>query len=283
MGDSLYAASASVAGNAFGAFDVADGIVGGFASLLRNRPSTSAIAIFEGTKATSYELQTFLYDPFDYIGDFYQSRQDADINAFLDRMEGFDFEVSRRSTATNLGLALSALDVLPVGRVTSLRRLDVPRESVTPDTPDINIYRVEYGNGDAIYHVDADTSLTLVTDGRITGPHPGRGKGLPSSTQPVGGRESGDHRGHLIPEGGVDSPVFVNVMENIISEAPASNLGLKKSLDLSASRIAAQNPSSEIRFISEPVRTVGETRPFAVTHYIVKDGEIVEAVSVLNK
>ena len=43
--------------------------------------------------------------------------------------------------------------------------------------------------------------------------------------------------GHLIPEGGVDNPEFVNIPENIISESAVSNLDLKNILDLKASEI----------------------------------------------
>gem|GEM_PF-2995633 len=137
------------------------------------------------------------------------------------------------------------------------------------------------GNGEAIYTIDDATGLTVRADGVITGPHTGRGKGqLP---EPYGGRISGEHRGHLIPEGGVDNPEFVNIPENLISEAPSSNLGLKKIYDLRASKIAAENPNSTVRFVSEPVRQFGQTRPFAVSHYILVDGKIVESVSVLNK
>ena len=81
----------------------------------------------------------------------------------------------------------------------------------------------------------------------------------------------------------MDVPAYVNIPENLISEAPASNLGLKKSFDLRASRIAAENPSSTVRFISEPIRNIGDTRPFAVTHYITVDGRVVDAASILNK
>lgn len=170
------------------------------------------------------------------------------------------------------GIAAMAVTAIP-GKVA---------DKVLDAIPVKNIVKtIEYGDGKAIYHVDADTGLTLYSNGLITGPHPKRRKGI--LPNPVGGRGKGDHRGHLIPEGGVDSPSFVNVSENLISESPNSNLRLKKSLDIKASKIAAQNPNAEVRFMSEPIRKIGEKRPFAVTHYIVKDGEIIDAVSVLNK
>lgn len=137
------------------------------------------------------------------------------------------------------------------------------------------------GGGHAIYTIDEVSGLTMRAEGTVTGPHPGRGKGkLP---EPIGGRLSGEHRGHLIPEGGVDYPHLVNIPQNLISEAPGSNLGLKKIYDLKASRIAAENPNSTVRFISEPIRKVGDVRPFAVSHYITIDGRTVEAVSIFNR
>ncbi|MEW6363639.1 MAG: RHS repeat-associated core domain-containing protein, partial [Acidobacteriota bacterium] len=133
---------------------------------------------------------------------------------------------------------------------------------------------------DVSYVVD-DAGLTVRAEGRITGPHRGRGKGY--RPEPVGERVPGEHRGHLIPEGGVDQPGLVNVCENIISETAASNLGPKKVLDNLVSRIAAENPNSVVRVIAEPLRRVGETRPFAVTYWIEKDGVRVTGQTILNK
>jgi hypothetical protein len=140
---------------------------------------------------------------------------------------------------------------------------------------------VTFGGVEAIYKIDPSTGLTLRAEGIITGPHVGRGKGV--LPEPIGGRIPGEHRGHLIPEGGVDNPAYVNVVHNLISEAPASNLGLKKSFDLRASRIAAENPDSVVRFVSEPLRHIGESRPFAVTHYILVNDKVVEGVTIFNR
>ncbi|WP_124920371.1 hypothetical protein [Burkholderia stagnalis] len=149
------------------------------------------------------------------------------------------------------------------------------------DIPGAESRVVSFGRNEAVYVVDNGSGLPLRADGLITGPHVGRGKGtLP---EPIGGRSAGEHRGHIIPEGGVDTPSYVNNQFNLISEAPRSNLGLKKSIDLQASRLAAENPNSVIRFIGEPVRNIGETRPFAMTYYITKDGQVVQALSVFNK
>lgn len=133
---------------------------------------------------------------------------------------------------------------------------------------------------DVSYVVD-DAGLTVRAEGRISGPHRGRGKGY--RPEPSGGRVSGEHRGHLIPEGGVDQPGLVNVRENMISETAASNLGPKKALDSLVSRMAAENPNSIIRVIAEPLRRGGETRPFAVTYWIEKDGVRVTGQTILNK
>jgi hypothetical protein len=130
------------------------------------------------------------------------------------------------------------------------------------------------------YTVD-ETGLTTRAEGTITGPHPGRGKGYRPA--PSGGVSPGEHRGHLIPEGGVDNPSLVNVQENIISETPRSNLSLKKKFDNLASRFAAQNPGSVIRVVAEPLRRAGETRPYAVTYWIEQDGARVFGQTIFNK
>ncbi|HDR9179635.1 TPA: LysM peptidoglycan-binding domain-containing protein [Burkholderia vietnamiensis] len=149
------------------------------------------------------------------------------------------------------------------------------------DIPGTESRVVAFGRNEAVYVVDNGSGLPLRADGLISGSHVGRGKGtLP---EPIGGRSVGEHRGHIIPEGGVDTPSYVNNQFNLISEAPRSNLGLKKSIDLQASRLAAENPNSVVRFIGEPVRNIGETRPFAMTYYITKDGQLVQALSVFNK
>lgn len=140
---------------------------------------------------------------------------------------------------------------------------------------------VSLGNGDAVYVLDDLTGDPLLADGRIVGPHPGRGKGY--VPDPVGGRTPGDHRGHLIPEGGVADQAVVNNRYNVISEAPASNLGLKKSLDYQASKLASDHPTSVVRLIAQPIRDIGQTRPSAVTYYLTKDGQLVRSLSILNK
>ncbi len=130
------------------------------------------------------------------------------------------------------------------------------------------------------YVVD-EAGRTVSAEGRIAGPHPGRSKGY--RPEPTGGRTPGEHRGHLIPEGGVDDPTLVNVRENIISEARRSNLSAKKQLDTLVSRIAAQNPDAVVRLRAEPLRRAGEARPFAVTYTVTKDGEVVHAVTIINE
>ncbi|HEX6640288.1 MAG TPA: hypothetical protein VF215_04210, partial [Thermoanaerobaculia bacterium] len=122
--------------------------------------------------------------------------------------------------------------------------------------------------------------VPLVAEGTITGPHPRRAKGYRPT--PAGGLTPGDHRGHLIPEGGVDNQKLVNVRENLISESPSSNLGPKKTFDLLASRIAAENPGAVVRTRHEPLYRPGETRPYAVTHWILKNGIVVHGETVFN-
>ncbi len=133
--------------------------------------------------------------------------------------------------------------------------------------------------GRVSYKVD-EAGLTVEAEGVIAGPHPGRKKG--SLPDPVGGLAPGDHRGHLIPEGGVSDPSLVNVSANLISESPKSNLSLKKSFDLAVSRLAAENPGKEVRVRAAPQRGPGETRPHAVTYYVTVDGKEVKALTILN-
>lgn len=122
---------------------------------------------------------------------------------------------------------------------------------------------------------------TVRARGRIEGPHPGRKKAKPP--EPIGGRSPGYHRGHLVPEGSVTNPEKVNVPENIIDEAPKSNLGDKKRFDNKAAKFAAENPGSIIETVHTPLRRRGQRQPFAVSHYILKDGKIVYGVTVINK
>ncbi len=139
---------------------------------------------------------------------------------------------------------------------------------------------VAAGAPDVSFVVD-EAGMTVRAEGVVTGPHRGRGKG--SRPDPPGGLTPGEHRGHLIPEGGVDNPSLVNVPQNIISETPRSNLGPKKSFDNLASRIAAQNPRASVRVVAEPLRRAGEARPYAVTYWVERDGVRVHGVTIFNK
>jgi hypothetical protein len=136
------------------------------------------------------------------------------------------------------------------------------------------------GAPDVSFVVD-EAGMTIRAEGVVTGPHRGRGKG--SRPDPPGGLTPGEHRGHLIPEGGVDNPSLVNVPQNIISETPRSNLGPKKSFDNTASRIAAQNPRATVRVVAEPLRRAGGARPYAVTYWVERDGVRVHGVTIFNK
>lgn len=123
--------------------------------------------------------------------------------------------------------------------------------------------------------------LPTRSEGVISGPHPGRKKG--TRPDPVGGRDAGHHRGHLVPENLVDDPAVVNIQSNIISEAARSNLSGKKIFENLAGRIATENPNSVVKTIHFPKRRPGETVPFAVTHYITVDDVVVHSISILNK
>lgn len=137
------------------------------------------------------------------------------------------------------------------------------------------------GDGEASFLLDDATGQVLRAQGTISGPHSGRSKGyLP---EPLGGRLPGEHRGHLIPEGSVDNPRLVNRAENLISEAPGSNLGLKKSFDLQASRFTADNHQSLVTFIAEPQYRLGTSRPFAVSYTVNRDGVPVLGLSIFNR
>jgi hypothetical protein len=133
---------------------------------------------------------------------------------------------------------------------------------------------------DPTYTVD-EAGLTTRAEGTLDGPHPGRGKGY--RPDPIGGRSQGDHRGHLLPEAGFDKQTLVNVTENMISEAPRSNLGAKKVAENYAIKLAAQNPKSLVTFVAEPLRAPGVTRPFAVTVWVIQDGRTVYGVTILNR
>jgi hypothetical protein len=139
---------------------------------------------------------------------------------------------------------------------------------------------VRFGNGDAVYTLDKETGATLAIAGKITGFHPGRVKATPPD--PIGGLKPGDHRGHMIPEGGVDNPAYVNTPLNIISEAPSSNLGLKRSLDYQASKLAQRNPNSEVIMYGLKQPGTYSLRPNAVTYYVTADNILVTAMSILN-
>lgn len=133
---------------------------------------------------------------------------------------------------------------------------------------------------DISYVTDPKTGLTIEAVGKITGTHPGRKKGtLP---EPQGGRMPGEHRGHLIPEGGVRDPSKVNVQKNLISESPRSNLRLKKSFDIKASKLADAFPTKVVHTRHRPLRHPGETRPYAVEHWIEVNGKKVYGVTIFN-
>ena len=68
----------------------------------------------------------------------------------------------------------------------------------------------------------------------------------------------------------------------MISEAPGSNLGPKKSFENLAKKIKQENPASDVRTVHFPKRRLGQTVPYAVTHYIIVDGQVVYGVTIFN-
>jgi hypothetical protein len=150
-----------------------------------------------------------------------------------------------------------------------------------PELNRVGTRTIDNGAGLAVYTVDEVTGLTTRADGLIVGAHPGRTKG--SIPDPVGGKILGEDRGHLIPENGVPDTSLVNVKENLISETTGSNRGMKQQLEKRSYALAAENPGKQLRFISEPLRRAGEVRPFAVSHYLTLDGNLVEAVTIFNR
>lgn len=80
----------------------------------------------------------------------------------------------------------------------------------------------------------------------------------------------------------MEDPATVNIQENIISEQAGSNLGPKKTFDTRLAKVAGNNPDSVVKSTHVPLRREGETRPFAVTHWITIDGEKVYGVTIFN-
>ena len=78
-------------------------------------------------------------------------------------------------------------------------------------------------------------------------------------------------------------PRDVNIAQNLISEAPTSNLSPKAMFDRRASKLADENPNSIVTVVAEPIRKVGETRPFGVTYTLTRDGKVVEWFSIPNR
>jgi hypothetical protein len=136
------------------------------------------------------------------------------------------------------------------------------------------------GDADAAF-AQSERDATVLAQGKVEGPHVGRKKGY--VPEPIGGRLQGDHRGHLIPEGGVRDPTKVNVKPNIISEAPRSNLSPKKIFDNLASEIAAANPEKLVETRHFPVYASDNLRPIAVRHSILVDGVEVHKAVIPNE
>jgi hypothetical protein len=156
-----------------------------------------------------------------------------------------------------------------------------------PEADLSNTEKISLGDGEIEYWVDKDTGWTVQSSGEIEGPHIGRTKAssLPDNLpgEKVGSGIKGDHKGHMIPEGGVRDPAMVNRTENLNWEAKDSNLGLKKQFDNLASRVAAEHPDGTVRTVHRPLRAPGLGRPFATEHYIMLNDELIYGVSIPNR
>ncbi|MEO9187600.1 MAG: hypothetical protein ABI467_29160 [Kofleriaceae bacterium] len=114
---------------------------------------------------------------------------------------------------------------------------------------------------------------------RVQGPHPGRPKeDLPTPE----GFVPGEHRGHGAPEGAIDNPNLVNVLNNIESETSASNLGPKKRFDSLVSRTAAAFYDREVAVSFERITSGSDPRPIATKYEIHVDGMTLYKVTISN-
>jgi hypothetical protein len=140
-----------------------------------------------------------------------------------------------------------------------------------------------YSSGDTDhvdYIIDEKTGRAELAVGRITGKHTGREKGsLPTM---LGGMESGDHKGHGIPEGGIDDPDLVNTLANLVPQDGTANVSHKKVFENFVIDYAEKNPHRTVHTIHERHYNEDDLRPLAETHYMVVDGKVVGAVTIGN-
>lgn len=130
------------------------------------------------------------------------------------------------------------------------------------------------------YIVDQKTGRSEYAVGRVTGKHKGRAKGsLPAY---LGGARKGDHKGHGIPESGVEDPALLNVLPNIVPQQGTTNVSHKKVFENQVIDYAEKNKDKRVHTIHERFYSGDQMRPLAETHYIVVDGTVVAAFTVEN-
>ena len=130
------------------------------------------------------------------------------------------------------------------------------------------------------YVIDENTGRAEIAVGRITGKHTGRDKGsLPSM---LGGMEASDHKGHGIPEGGVDDQDLVNTLANLVPQDGTANVSHKKVFENFVIKYAEDHPNRTVHTIHERHYVGDELRPKAETHYMVLDGKVIGAVTIGN-
>jgi RHS repeat-associated protein len=126
--------------------------------------------------------------------------------------------------------------------------------------------RIEYGNGEAVYYIDPKGRI-IRAEGVLNPPETYDKQGVSSSIKPEDFISGVDHRGHLIPERGVENASYVNVKENVIAEhGTKSNLSVKKKWENRAIDHALENSDSKFKSIHEPKYNGDEMRPHEVVH-----------------
>jgi hypothetical protein len=131
------------------------------------------------------------------------------------------------------------------------------------------------------YVIDQLTGRSEFSTGRVVGRHPKRDKG--SLPKFLGGAKPGDHKGHGIPEGGVENPDLVNVLPNIVPQEGTTNVSHKKVFENQVIDYADTHPSETVHTVHErfyPGPT--DLRPEGETHYMVVDGAVIAAVTIEN-
>ncbi|RUO80217.1 hypothetical protein CWI84_06175 [Idiomarina tyrosinivorans] len=122
---------------ALGAFagfmDTGGGMVQGVADMISDPADTAQNA--------SLGMQQMLNEPEGTISSIFEQREDGQINAALDNLQGDYFSGARTEMSTDLGFALD-VGLLPVGRVGGIGKLS-PDKKLTPNNVENSLY---FGN-----------------------------------------------------------------------------------------------------------------------------------------